>query len=600
MSSTRLVHVRRSLWATTVVLTTLGACLMVTTVGGLRWALARSEARSADTSHGREVIAQTHALARSASLGETFAGTFLVTRDPGARASYGRAVAACRTQVAALAALVAGDPAQTARVARIRELLDTWERESTAFLDGDLQDRGTLPDGAMLAPERISERRMSRIVSLIARMESLQRALDELITTEGGAVKAGDRAVLSLSRTIDRAAIAAALAMTLAAVAALVIFSRRVGRPLAELTASALAIAGGDLRRRVAVRGVDEIGSLASSFNLMAEQLDRQLQQDEALRHVRELMHAAHDAAEVERVVALLAPECLPGTSGRLHLLDAAGERLVPQGGWAVAGPSEPVPATTCWAFRMGRVHEASHDQRSVRCAHALDDGRDVVCIPLGASGAILGVLEVSFDRARPRGLTELGETLALTLANLRARDEMREQARRDPLTGAFNRRHFELAMDRELARAREAGGPLAVALLDIDHFKRFNDRHGHAAGDAVLRQVAATLSERCRGSDVVCRHGGEEFVVLFPECDLENATRKAEELRLAVREMKVQCEGLPLPQVTISVGVAASSDEGLARDGLLGAADEALYRSKAGGRDRVTRARRASPASAA
>jgi diguanylate cyclase (GGDEF)-like protein len=202
--------------------------------------------------------------------------------------------------------------------------------------------------------------------------------------------------------------------------------------------------------------------------------------------------------------------------------------------------------------------------------------------------------------RATTRGLTELGETLALTLANLRAGDEMREQARRDPLTGAFNRRHFERAMERELARAREAGGPLAVALLDIDHFKRFNDTHGHAAGDAVLRHVAATLSARCRGSDVVCRYGGEEFVVLFPECDLEDAARKAEQLRLAVREMKVQWEGGALPQVTISLGVAAAPDEGLARDEILGAADEALYRSKAGGRDRVTRAQRASPASAA
>lgn len=129
----------------------------------------------------------------------------------------------------------------------------------------------------------------------------------------------------------------------------------------------------------------------------MAEQLDRQVRQDEALRHVRELMHAAQDAAEVERGLALLAPECLPGTSGRLHLLDPAGERLVPRGGWAVAGSPEAVPATSCWAFRMGRIHEATHDQHNVRCAHAPDEGRL-------ARDEILGAADEALYRSKGGG----------------------------------------------------------------------------------------------------------------------------------------------------------------------------------------------------
>jgi diguanylate cyclase (GGDEF)-like protein len=600
MRFARPVRVRRSLQATTIALTVLGALLMVAAVGGLRWALARAEARSASAARGRDVIALAHAVARSASLAQTLAGMFLMSGDLDVRSSYERAVDSGRAQLDALAASVGDDAEGTARVAELRERFERWVQDSTAFVDVEPPRRGVWPGGAVFAPERLSEERGRHIASLLERMESVQRAVDALIGTEASAVTEGDRAVVSLGRAIDRGAVAATIGMLVAAAAALVIFLRRVGRPLVELTASALAIARGDLRRRVALSGEDEIGSLAASFNVMAEQLDRQVRQDEALRHARELMHAAQDAGELERVVALLAPECVPGTSGRLYLLDGAGERLVPRGGWAVAGPGEPFPAPACWAFRLGRVHEVSGGKPNVRCAHTSAEARDVVCIPLGARGAILGVLEVAFAGATPRGITELGDTIALTLANLRVHEQMREEAQRDGLTGCFNRRHFERALERELARALEQERPLSVVLVDIDHFKRFNDSHGHAAGDAVLRQVAVALAERCRGSDVICRFGGEEFVVLLPECGIEDAIGKAEAFRTAVRGMKVQCDGRLLEQVTVSIGVAAFPADGASRDTVVGAADEALYRSKEGGRDRVTCAVRSSSAASA
>jgi len=293
MSFTKLVRARRSLRSATIALTVLGAILMVSAVGGLRWALAQSELRSANAARGRDVIALAHAVARSASVAQTLAGVFLMSRDPDVRASYERAVDSGRAQLDALAASVGDDAEGAARAGDIRERFEHWAEDSTAFVDAEPRGREALPGSALFAPERLSEEQRRQIPALLERMESVQRAVDAFIASEASAVTAGERAVVSLGRAVDRGAVVATIVMMLVAAAALVIFMRRVARPLAELTASALAIAGGDLRRRVALEGEDEIGSLAASFNAMAEQLDRQVRQDEALRHARELMHAA-------------------------------------------------------------------------------------------------------------------------------------------------------------------------------------------------------------------------------------------------------------------------------------------------------------------
>lgn len=582
---------RASLRAAVVVVATSMALVMAGSVGGLRWALRRAEARSARVAHARDVITQAHALARSASNAHAAGGTFLVTHVDEARTEYRRGVDAFRRQLAGLSAAVADDARLVARVRCVGDLFEVWEQEESALLDATADvPVGRAPRGPSRA-ERLDDDGLRAFTAHMSRMEALQLELDDLVADQATEVRAGDSAVFELSGSIDRGASLATALVVLAAAAAVVLYSRWVAAPLAELRSSAQAIARGDLRRRVKVRREDEIGSLARSFNVMAAQLDEQQREDDLLREVRELMHAAQDVDEVARVLALLVPACLPQTTGRMFLLDA-GERLVHRGGWGDAPLAKPIPASSCWAFRMGRAHEASTARRKVVCGHAPDAVRDCVCMPLGARGANLGILEVTFDGVAPRGITALAETLALTLANLRAGEEMRDEAQRDGLTGVYNRRHFERALEEQLARPRADGSAFVVALVDVDHFKHFNDAHGHAAGDAVLRELAATLSARCRGSDLVCRYGGEEFAVLLPDCGIEDGVRRAEEFRAAVGALKVLAEGQILEPATISVGVAAFPVSGTDRVALLTAADEALYRSKRDGRDRVTAAK--------
>ena len=212
-----------------------------------------------------------------------------------------------------------------------------------------------------------------------------------------------------------------------------------------------------------------------------------------------------------------------------------------------------------------------------------------VVLVPLVADGRELGVLAVECGPGRPDLpiddldlLAASGERVALALRAAGLLAEVERLATSDALTGLANRRQFDETLAREVARSRRSGAPLALAVVDIDHFKRVNDEHGHQVGDEVLRELAAALRRVVRTEDLVARYGGEEFVVLATDATVDDAEVLGGRLRAAARTVAT------LP-VTISVGVAGLRAQG---DGatLVAHADAALYRAKAEGRDRVAR----------
>lgn len=181
-----------------------------------------------------------------------------------------------------------------------------------------------------------------------------------------------------------------------------------------------------------------------------------------------------------------------------------------------------------------------------------------------------------------------VAEQVGLALANLKLRETLRMQSIRDPLSGLYNRRHMEEAMERELHRAARNEHPLGVIVLDLDHFKNYNDSFGHEAGDNLLREFSSLLLTEVRGQDIACRFGGEEFVLILPDAPLETALSCAERLREQVKRMNVRYRGRSLGSITLSLGVAVFPEHGTAADALLRAADEALFRAKQEGRDRV------------
>jgi diguanylate cyclase (GGDEF)-like protein len=212
------------------------------------------------------------------------------------------------------------------------------------------------------------------------------------------------------------------------------------------------------------------------------------------------------------------------------------------------------------------------------------------------AQGEALGLICLSTPQNAPTWQSEtkqrlartFGDAVALALSNLRLRETLRIQSIRDPLTGLFNRRYLDETFEREIRRAARAEILIGVVIFDIDHFKTFNDTFGHEAGDLVLREVGPLIKERLRGDDIACRYGGEEFVLVLPGITLEATRLRAEALREAVKRLRLSLRDQPLSQVSLSLGVAMYPASGQTAESLIRIADEALYRAKREGRDRV------------
>ena len=187
------------------------------------------------------------------------------------------------------------------------------------------------------------------------------------------------------------------------------------------------------------------------------------------------------------------------------------------------------------------------------------------------------------------REFDEMAETLQRRDLELKkAMQELQEQAITDPLTGLHNTRYLRELLPGELLRAKRKGSPLAVIMIDVDHFKRVNDSLGHEAGDRVLRELGALFKQSIRGSDIACRYGGEEFAIILADATSESARRKAEDIRAAVKRLKLSHGGKPIGDVTVSLGVALFPYHADQTTTLLRRADEALYQAKGAGRDRV------------
>ena len=205
---------------------------------------------------------------------------------------------------------------------------------------------------------------------------------------------------------------------------------------------------------------------------------------------------------------------------------------------------------------------------------------------PDGSSQWIIGRGEPEYDAQRR--IVGLRGTCSDVTEHHRMEEALREQAIRDPLTGLFNRRYLDEILPRELHRCQRNGEPMAVAMLDIDHFKHFNDAYGHDAGDAVLRAIGDLLKGFLRASDIACRYGGEELAVILPGSTLNNAQIRLDDLRRAIMQLRVIYKADDLPTITVSIGIAAAGEQEVDAAALLDRADVALYQAKENGRNRV------------
>jgi len=318
------------------------------------------------------------------------------------------------------------------------------------------------------------------------------------------------------------------------------------------------------------------------------------------LNEMADLLQVCATVDEAYAAITHFAQRVFPVELGLLAILNASRTLVEPVVIW---GESATVPAESafavddCWALRRGRLHRVKPAPDALPCQHVPPSVASAyLCLPLSAQNETVGVLHLRESSAAPGEVTESKQELAvsfarhieLALANLRLRETLRSQSIVDLLTGLFNRRYMEESLAREVARANRGQRPLAVIMLDLDHFKDFNDTFGHEAGDALLHGLGTLLRTHVRAGDIACRYGGEEFTLILADSPLEATAQRAEALRELVGRLAVEHEGRTLRPVTVSLGVAIFPQHGSTGEAVLRAADAALYRAKAEGRDRV------------
>jgi diguanylate cyclase (GGDEF)-like protein len=319
----------------------------------------------------------------------------------------------------------------------------------------------------------------------------------------------------------------------------------------------------------------------------------------------------ASDEEELVGAATSTLRRLVPSPAGDLLLLNASTDRLLVAGAWnggeekhgGLVAIDRP---TLCPGIRRGSVYYLSDatDDLLVRCpAHPVTEG-SMLCVPMLALGQTVGVLHLArrdpdaFSIGEQQLASRMAEQAALSLANARLMKVMESQAMTDALTGLPNARFFDPTLERELAAAERDHKPLSVVMVDIDHFKKFNDSYGHPGGDEALKSFAATMRAMLRQSDSAARYGGEEFAILLRHADLGAAVKFTEDLRRAVEASTIYIGPGRFARVTASFGVASSAVHGGDRMTLMRMADQALYQAKEQGRNRVVAAE-SSPAEA-
>ncbi|MDX2052437.1 MAG: diguanylate cyclase [Polyangiaceae bacterium] len=342
----------------------------------------------------------------------------------------------------------------------------------------------------------------------------------------------------------------------------------------------------------------EEISEANHKLKSWAEELERKNKETDILREMSELLQTCRDDEEAFQVIGCIMRKLFPTQPGALSILSLSRKRLeqVVTWGGAEAAPIALRPVYSpedCWAVRRGNAHRVDDPSLDLVCAH-VDAGHlgPYTCAPMIARGTLLGVLHVAHPEqtvhaGRPLILA-VADGIELALANVKLRMTLRDQAIREPLTGLYNRRYMEEGLDQAIYRAKRHSQPLTVVMIDVDHFKRFNDTFGHDAGDLLLKELGRVLKLRVRREDIACRFGGEEFALILPECSVPNALERLRKLTAEVKAMKLHHDGRALGTVTLSVGVAVFPEHGQTPELLLRRADEALYQAKLQGRDQI------------
>jgi len=564
--------------------------------------------------HSQQVLQATESAMSNLREAESGQRGFLLTHDASFLDGFQRHIDSADNQIAIAERLTGDNPVQRARVASLRQLID--RRIALMKRPVDLARQGQFT----LARQSVSNGK-GRDQMQLAEVQAGDVLDAERKLLDDRADQSERRAIWNRQVVIVGSPIIIGLIVAL-----MLIVARGIQGPVHAILKVMRRLGDGDREARIEKSlGSTEFNRLAEGYNSMANHLSaaiasqresdtRLIEANEELRRHSEMLHARSEAIELlgnmahrmqaartdeelSAIVATFLPQVLLDAPGALFAHNNSRNLLTCMARWGEPRlSSKSFAPAACWALRLGQSHYVSAPGADVVCEHVDDKGMKYHCEPLLAGGEVIGLLyfERLIESDERFRLTAITENIASALVNHRLQRDLREQTIRDPLTGLFNRRYMEEALGLEIARAARGSDLLCLVMCDVDHFKRFNDEFGHDSGDALLKAIAAEMQRHFRDGDVICRFGGEEFTIIAPGATVASLAARVEHLRTEVQKVAVRHGGRTLGSITMSFGVA-QWDPGMHQEAaiLIRKADEALYRAKREGRNRVVLADR-------
>ncbi len=574
------------------------ALVIVLATAGIALIASSHQALAAQTATMDGLSDTRRLLIQAVSLQETAVLDYELTHDQ--RAS-GEFEAAARDSVAYAARLVdiaRDDPHLTVVVDNVSALAAAWHEEWADPLVRSLRAGNPRPSAGPLASEE-GERRFQLVEGAFA---ELDRSIEARRAALAAAQEGDTNRIITIIAT-------ASLVLGAALLVLAIWLLRVVSAPLARLSETAGSLVRGSSVSFRAERD-DEIGTLATVLEQLRLDVEGRYtaarsdaERSATYNKLADLISfsASEDQLVDAAIRAIRHLTSVPG--GHIELANPSQNRLVYVGSWGEPGVEigQLVPMDRmdrCPGIRRASSYLVSdlEDGLVIRCPAQRAVTGAAACVPMMALGQVMGVIHLSMADASAAAdsvavVTRVAEQVAIAIANARLMKTLEGLAMTDALTGLHNARFFDSFLEQQLAAADRDSKPLGVIMMDIDHFKQFNDTHGHPAGDEALRAFGRVVRSVLRASDVVARYGGEEFIVALPGAGQEEARRVAEKLRAAVEEMVIEIGPGRYARTSISLGVVATDEQRLDRKGLVAMVDAALYRAKEGGRNQVASA---------
>ncbi|MGA3328950.1 MAG: diguanylate cyclase [Terriglobia bacterium] len=514
---------------------------------------------------------------------------YVFTHRQDSLAAYDKDIKDGQADLLALSDLVAVDPGQLQEVIRIRAEFDQMQEQWALPAMEKVRAGGSLDTAATLSEGQV------RLTAIRSQVLKLRNEVEGQNANEMMGAEWVIRRMLVVG--VSLATLLAAILVFLTGVV-----TRLIVAPVLQLIRASEQVGRGDFTPDLPPIVDNEFGVLSRSFSHMTAALRREREELAALNRFSEAVTQCTSEIEVYDLLLHSLKERFQPRQVIIFKLNSAenyleaAATLVPLpkeiGAWPVI--EEP---HNCKAVRTGRSFVVNDVQSEPLCPSkfALPSEGSYYCGPLIASGIIIGSMRMEAAKdlwtpERQRLLESYLSGAASALSNLRLLDRMKQQANIDMLTGLYNRRFLEDYARKLFAIARRRAQPVGMIMLDLDHFKGFNDVYGHEIGDRILRHFAKTVTASMRETNLAARYGGEEFIVILPDTSAKSCLLVAERIRKAVMTMVVPSSAeKPLPQLTVSIGVAAFPEHGQTLEEIIQASDKALYESKRNGRNRVT-----------